>query len=196
MVRKLAVTALSLLVALGLASPSLAFGLAGQGRALKDRIDGLRVTAGTRSVAPFAHVVFCVRNPNECQSNAGIDNAVMSSENQRKLESINRQVNAEIAPYTPPGMETWVVGPKRGNCHDYAVTKRHRLIAAGWPPASLRLAVVYTASGEGHLVLVVRTDKGDLVLDNLTNQIRPWNRTGLRFVLIDSGKNPKVWYKL
>ncbi len=43
---------------------------------------------------------------------------------------------------------------RRGNCHDYAVTKRHELIRQGWPAASLRLAVAYTPSGIGHLVVV------------------------------------------
>ena len=34
----------------------------------------------------------------------------------------------------------------------------------------------------GHAVLVVRTDQGDLVLDNLTGTIKPSNQTGLRWV--------------
>jgi predicted transglutaminase-like cysteine proteinase len=69
----------------------------------------------------------------------------------------------------PEGLETSQVNPDRGNCHDYAVSKRHELIRAGWPSASLRLAIAYTRGGVGHLVVIVRTTDGDRVLDNLTN---------------------------
>jgi predicted transglutaminase-like cysteine proteinase len=67
----------------------------------------------------------------------------------------------------------------QGDCEDYAITKRHQLIELGWSTAELRLAVTRTASGEGHLVLVARTAGGDVVLDNRTDAIRRWNRSGL-----------------
>ena len=41
---------------------------------------------------------------------------------------------------------------------------------------ALLLSEVATSWGEHHLILVVRTSAGDLVLDNLTSQIRPWTR--------------------
>ncbi len=47
--------------------------------------------------------------------------------------------------------------------------------ALGWPPSVFRLAVGKTSWGETHLVLVVRTDKGDLVLDSLDGRIRSWD---------------------
>jgi predicted transglutaminase-like cysteine proteinase len=36
--------------------------------------------------------------------------------------------------------------------------------------------------GEGHAVLTVRTDKGDFILDNLTDKVRQWDQTGYRFL--------------
>jgi predicted transglutaminase-like cysteine proteinase len=33
-------------------------------------------------------------------------------------------------------------------------------------------------NGEGHAVLTVKTDHGDFVLDNPSDEIRPWTATG------------------
>lgn len=86
--------------------------------------------------------------------------------------------------------------PVSGDCEDYAITKRHKLIAQGWPIRSLRLAVARTAWGEGHAVLVVKTSDGDLVLDNLTSAIKPFQKSGLRFLKIQSEDNPRMWFAL
>ena len=71
----------------------------------------------------------------------------------------------------------WTIAPDSGDCNDYAVTKRHDLLENGLPSAALRLSVIRTTSGVGHLVLVVITTKGDVVMDNLTDAIRPWQIT-------------------
>jgi predicted transglutaminase-like cysteine proteinase len=67
-----------------------------------------------------------------------------------------------------------VIAPASGDCEDYAVTKRAELLDRGWPARALLLSEVTTASGEHHMVLVVRTKSGDLVLDNLTHEVRLW----------------------
>ena len=69
--------------------------------------------------------------------------------------------------------EEWLISPKAGDCNDYAVTKRHELLARGWPSRALLLAEVIVPSGEHHLVVVVRTNEGDFVLDNLNASVRP-----------------------
>ncbi len=82
------------------------------------------------------------------------------------------------------------------DCNDYAVTKRHELLESGLPSKALRLSVVKTASGIGHLVLVVATTKGDLVLDNLTEVIRPWQNTDYHWLKIQSATDSKYWYEI
>jgi hypothetical protein len=86
-----------------------------------------------------------------------------------------------------------LISPASGDCNDYAVTKRHELIKRGWPGQSLLLAEVVTRWGEHHLVLVVRTEGADLVLDSLSPQIRAWSTTGYRWVRIQSPENPVYW---
>ena len=75
------------------------------------------------------------------------------------------------------------------------MSKRKALIAAGFPASALRLAVVKTRQGEGHAVLVVKTDKGDRILDNRTNAIRAWKQSDLRPIKI-AGANPLSWSKV
>jgi predicted transglutaminase-like cysteine proteinase len=57
----------------------------------------------------------------------------------------------------------------------------------------LRLSAVKTGSGIGHLVLVVVTTKGNLVLDNLTDAIRPWQDTDYRWLKIQSASDARFW---
>ena len=46
----------------------------------------------------------------------------------------------------------------------------------------LLITVVRKPNGEGHAVLTVRTDKGDFILDNLTDTVKPWEATGYRYL--------------
>jgi len=55
--------------------------------------------------------------------------------------------------------------------------------------------VVIDEIGEGHAVLMVRTDRGDLILDNKTNAVLPWQRTGYSFVKRE-GQDGKAWVSL
>ena len=78
----------------------------------------------------------------------------------RNDERVNRDVNASICPWpraTRLPMGGWTISPASGDCNDYAVTKRHELVQKGLPAKAVRLAVVKTQSGIGHLVLVVST---------------------------------------
>ena len=63
----------------------------------------------------------------------------------------------------------------------------------GWPARSLLLGEVVTTWGEHHLVVVVRTNEGDFVLDNLNTKIRRWNQTPYRWVRIQSPNHPMLW---
>jgi predicted transglutaminase-like cysteine proteinase len=89
--------------------------------------------------------------------------------------------------------EEWLVSPKYGDCNDYAVTKRHELLALGWPSRTLLLSEVATSWGEHHLVLVVRTAGGDVVLDNLNANVYPVSKARYEWVRIQSPLNPKFW---
>jgi predicted transglutaminase-like cysteine proteinase len=153
------------------------------------------------SLAPFQHVRFCLRYPADCGSNLMEDERInLTGENSELLDRVNRGVNAAIAPvlksYGTNLQDGWAIAPAAGDCNDYAVTKRHVLIQSGLPAKALRLAMVKTASGGGHLVLLVATTKGDLVLDNLTEAIRSWQGTDYHWLKIQSKRDARLWYEI
>jgi len=151
------------------------------------------------TLPPMAFTQFCLKYASDCKpqrSLFGGDRVELNNMRWAELENINRTVNSSIHPVrNEDGLagEKWLLGPVRGDCNDYAVTKRHQLIARGWPTRTVLLSEVVTVSGEHHLVTIVRTNGGDLVLDNLTDRILPWSRTPYRWVRIQTPKNPNYW---
>jgi predicted transglutaminase-like cysteine proteinase len=153
------------------------------------------------TLAPFQHVRFCLRYPSDCKSDpSGQERIDLSEETSELLKRVNRSVNMSIAP-TPKSYGTnleegWTIAPGTGDCNDYAVTKRHELLESGLPSNALRLSVVKTASGIGHLVLVVATTKGDIVMDNLSEVIRTWQSTNYQWIKIQSASDPRLWNEI
>lgn len=153
------------------------------------------------TLAPFQHVRFCLRYPSDCKSDPTEQERIdLSVETAELLTRVNRSVNLSITPtlksYGSNLGDGWTIAPDEGDCNDYAVTKRHELLESGLPSRALRLSVVTTASGIGHLVLVVTTTKGDIVMDNLTNDIRPWQSTDYHWLKIQSAADAKYWYEV
>jgi predicted transglutaminase-like cysteine proteinase len=117
------------------------------------------------------------------------------------LTRINRKVNGDIWPEDDEKhygrAEYWTIPTDGyGDCDDYAVTKRKTLIDAGFPLPALRLAVVYSPQAGRHAVLTVKTDKGDLVLDNLRDDIVPWDAAGFVWIERQAASDPMKWVSL
>jgi predicted transglutaminase-like cysteine proteinase len=153
------------------------------------------------TLAPFQHVRFCLRYPSDCKSDPAENERIdLNAETLELLKLVNHNVNMSIIPtpksYGPNLGDGWTIAPEMGDCNDYAVTKRHELLENGLPSRALRLSVVKTASGIGHLVLVVVTTKGDIVMDDLTEVIRPWRSTDYHWLKIQSATNSKFWYEI
>ena len=151
------------------------------------------------TLPPMAFTQFCLKYTNECRPQRMLfRGGRLKATDQRlaELDRINRTVNSSILPErNKEGLagEKWLLGPVLGDCNDYAVTKRHQLTADGWPARAVLLSEVVTASGEHHLVVVVRTSDGDLVLDNLTDRIMPWFHKPYQWVRIQTPENPNYW---
>jgi predicted transglutaminase-like cysteine proteinase len=152
---------------------------------------------GGYALAPFSFVKFCLDYPGDCPKSAGPSRIHLTSAHMGELASVNRAVNAAIRP-TPDtsAMRFWRLNVSAGDCNSFAVAKRHELIRRGWPAAALALTVAKTSWGEGHLVVTVRTDQGDLVLDNLRSAIIPWQKTGYDWIMRQSEANPQFWVEL
>ena len=182
-----------------LAAGFLAGGANARNRALQDSNPHAPIAEASPTLAPFQHVRFCLRYPSDCRSDSTENERIdLTADDSELLNRVNRSVNSAIAPmpksYGADLRDGWTIAPTAGDCNDYAVTKRHELLQSGLPAKALRLSVVTTASGIGHLVLVVATTKGDFVLDNLTEEIRPWQSTDYHWLKIQSAADAKFWY--
>jgi predicted transglutaminase-like cysteine proteinase len=74
----------------------------------------------------------------------------------------------------------------KGDCEDFQLLKRRLLVEAGLPRRAMRMTVVIDEIGEGHAVLMVRTNRGDFVLDNKISSVLPWHRTGYVYIKRES----------
>jgi predicted transglutaminase-like cysteine proteinase len=88
-------------------------------------------------------------------------------------ERINSDVNASVTyksdleQYSTP--EFWVEAGTLGDCEDYALLKRELLKEQGFDAEKIHLATCWInvkADDTGHCVLIVETDKGQVILDN------------------------------
>ncbi len=147
---------------------------------------------------PIGAAEFCKAHRDECRPNANaIEAEGLSEAGWRQLVSINDRVNASVVPVTDADLynvtEFWTYPNGRGDCEDFALEKRRQLISLGWNPSALLMTVVRQANGEGHAVLMVRTDRGDLVLDNQDGRVLVWKDTTYEFVKRQSQTDPRKW---
>jgi predicted transglutaminase-like cysteine proteinase len=70
------------------------------------------------------------------------------------------------------------------------------LRAAGYPASSLMLAVAYQRRIGLHTVLVVRTQMGDYVLDNMSWAVKPWSKVKYSWLSVQSPDDPSRWHRL
>jgi predicted transglutaminase-like cysteine proteinase len=164
-------------------------------------ITWIPISESSPTLAPFQHVRFCLHYPNECRSHSAESESIdLTAKNLRLLKSVNHQVNVSIVSkskdYGSNLEDKWTIGPDQGDCNDYAVTKRHLLRRSGLPSRALRLSVTKTNAGLGHLVLVVMTTNGDLVMDNLSDAIQPWQTTDYQWLRIQSVRDPNYWVEI
>jgi len=147
---------------------------------------------------PVGAAEFCNSRPDECRPNAEVVAAVSLDEAKwQQLLSINAGVNLAVVPVTDQDLyqvaEFWTYPNGYGDCEDIALLKRRELINAGWPASTLLMAVVREANGNGHAVLLVRTDRGDLVLDNQVGSVDLWSDTPYTFLKRQSQASAGDW---
>lgn len=75
------------------------------------------------------------------------------------------QYRCDIDLYEKP--EFWEIAQGQGDCEDYALAKRAKLIDSGAATKDLHLATCWTEMDDYHAVLIVETEEeGFVVLDN------------------------------
>ncbi len=157
---------------------------------------------GQQSPPPYGYIGFCIRNPDECAG--GTDepaDMALTPARWTELAEVNDWVNRTVPQVDDIALfqraEWWAVADERGgDCEDLALLKRKMLIERGWSPDQLLLAVVREWNGDGHAVLLVRTDRGEFVLDNKTWDIALWSDTPYQWIKRQSRERPFIWVNL
>lgn len=155
-------------------------------------------TGASQTSIPVGAADFCRTHRAECKPNGKVVAAVTLTQNLwKQLLSVNAKYNQTIVPETDQQLyktvEFWTYPNGYGDCEDYALAKRRELIQLGWPASALLMTVARQQNGEGHAVLMVRTDRGDFILDNQEGLIKLWSDTPYKYVKRQSQANPGAW---
>ena len=165
-------------------------------------VDASYAAVGEETSVPYGWVDFCKRYESECgDPRAAAVDINLSAKALHDVNHVNHWVNTHIQPISD--MDHWGVIDRwdypldgRGDCEDYALLKRKMLIDMGFPRQGLLITVVKDENQEGHAVLTLKTSKGEFVLDNLNDEMKPWTTTGYRFVKRQSQSDQNVWVRV
>ena len=155
---------------------------------------------GSVTKAPGGWLQFCAEKPEECRPAADAPRDVtLTPDLLQQLFSINAYANSRVK-WTPDAelfgkVERWAYPLDRGDCEDIVLLKRQLLAKAGWPISALLITTVEERSGNKgrHAVLTVRTDRGEMILDNETPEILFWYETNYRYLARQTPADPNVW---
>jgi predicted transglutaminase-like cysteine proteinase len=155
---------------------------------------------GNVTKAPSGWQQFCAGNADECRpAEDQARDVTLTPELLQQLYQINKYVNDRVTWTSDADLygrvERWTYPLDRGDCEDIVLLKRRLLAKAGWPQGSLLITTV-GQSGPGkdlHAVLTVRSDRGEMILDNQTPEILFWYETSYRYLSRQSATDPNVW---
>jgi predicted transglutaminase-like cysteine proteinase len=161
-----------------------------------------RMSPYGRAEAPIGYQEFCAARAMDCLPQGPVlERVLLTPEKWKELSAINKDTNEAIKPISDMAqfgvVERWTypdVG--MGDCEDYVLLKRRKLMERGWPQSALLITVVRDENGEGHAILTVRTTRGDYILDNKHSRILAWQRTPYMYIKRQSGKDPRQWVSL
>ncbi len=188
--------------AVGMAVAALAFGIPSTlADAAPGRMAGRFMVTGSITSQPIGHYDFCKRYREQCEPHSSDAHAPSLSRNQWKLvREINSAVNLSIMPETDMRQygkeEYWAYPKTAGDCEDYVLLKQYTLEQHGFRPSDLLITVVRKPDGEGHAVLTLRTSKGDYVLDNLADRVKPWTETPYAYLKRQALDNSGQWVSI
>lgn len=163
---------------------------------------GLFINEQGKTKPPIGYVKFCAQNPEECKGGGALltSRLKMTPERWNDLYRINTKVNTSIKPASDEELygeiEFWTYPVTAGDCEDYLLLKKRELQSLGIPASALLITVVLDERNEGHAVLTVASDAGDIVLDNRRDDILLWSETNYRFLKRQTQRDPKQWVSL
>lgn len=158
--------------------------------------DSAFITGATPAQPPSGASQLCQRYSWACSE--GSSRTIDGHRELLVVKQINRHVNASTREVSDQSQyrlqEKWALPTKLGgDCEDFVLLKKRNLIEAGVDPKRLLIATVLDTRRRGHAVLVYRSPRGDMILDNQTNQIKPWASTRYLFLRMQDPNQPHRW---
>jgi len=188
-------------IGLVLALAAAPFTGAGAQASVSNGVDVAYASVGADTSIPYGWMEFCQRYGSECEASGKVADVNLTEAAMREIRQVNGFVNHAVEAVSD--MEHWGVVDRwdlpvdgKGDCEDYALMKRKMLIERGYPRAALLVTVVRDSQNEGHAILTVKTNAGEFILDNLTDEVKPVSRISYRFVKRQSQQDPNVWVAL
>lgn len=120
---------------------------------------------------------------------------MLTEERWRQLQQVNLAANRSIQPVEDYGRDVWTLTHVGGDCEEYVLAKLHLLDTLGWPRSAMRITVVQDGQGY-HAVLVVETNRGSFVLDNMRDEITTVAASPYVFVVAESVERPGQWVRV
>ncbi|WP_367714630.1 transglutaminase-like cysteine peptidase [Nitratireductor sp. GISD-1A_MAKvit] len=150
---------------------------------------------------PIGHYQLCQREPVECrQATPQARPLNLTRDLWKTIINVNNAVNSTVMPRTDMEMwgieEYWSYPQEFGDCEDYVLEKRRRLIQAGVPAGNLLITVVRQPNGDGHAVLTVVTNMGDYILDNLEARVSVWTDTDYTYLKRQAATHSGKWVSI
>ncbi|MEP4767238.1 MAG: transglutaminase-like cysteine peptidase [Roseibium sp.] len=149
--------------------------------------------------APIGHKQFCQDNAWACSREQYNPVVVkLTEELWQQLIAVNSDINNRVRPMTDDDLfgkvEHWAYPVNGyGDCEEYVLEKQRVLMEAGWPKSALLITVAKDVQNSGHAVLTVRTDHGDMILDNQIEAVLPWYSTPYRYIKRQSTSSLVKW---
>lgn len=158
------------------------------------------VTGGVTS-QPIGHYEFCQKYADECNIRSKVTPPPRVTDyGWGVIRDINATVNTTIVAMTDQEIygkdEVWEYPTAAGDCEDFVLLKRKKLIEKGFAASDLLITVVRKPDGEGHAVLTLRTTDGDFILDNLSDDVKLWTDTNYTYLKRQASFNTGRWVSI
>ncbi|MGV1750940.1 transglutaminase-like cysteine peptidase [Agrobacterium sp. CG674] len=158
------------------------------------------VTGGITS-QPIGHYEFCQKYQSECDIRSKLTPPPRVTEyGWNVIREVNKDINSRIIAMTDQEVygkdEVWEYPKTAGDCEDFVLLKRKALIERGFAVSDLLITVVRKPDGEGHAVLTLRTNNGDFILDNLSDDVKLWTDTNYTYLKRQASFNTGRWVSI
>ena len=157
-----------------------------------------RMSAGDLMPAPAAWFALLDAHPELDPAVAPFAPVKLSLGRAAQLVKVNEEINRQVAYRRDAEKDVWEIADRAGDCEDYAIRKLQTLVQEhGFPRGALTLAACRDPRGRGHAVLLVHSDRGVYVMDNLKTRVLPWRELPYNWVAREEPGAPfRLWRSL